>query len=76
VGSTINKADTYRTAQPAQKCLGSQQWLKAHFVASYARFKNSENGGSDFRLEIRAPELSVRRVAVARLDDLDPSEPK
>jgi len=64
-----NKRSGYETAADRQKCLGSQRWQKAHFIAHDAQFKNSQNGGADFRLEVRMPVLYVRRVTVERLSE-------
>ena len=67
-----NKASPYLMASQKEKCTGSQQWRRAYFIARNARFKNSQNGGADFRIELRVPELYVRRVTVQRLNTVLP----
>jgi hypothetical protein len=62
----------YLSAEERQKCLGSQQWRKAYFIARNARFQNSQNAASDFRLELRIPELYVRRVTIQPLNGQSP----
>jgi hypothetical protein len=69
VDTVKNRNDPYRTAEHREQCLGSQQWRKAYFIADRARFKNSQNGASDFRLDLRIPELFVRRVTIRHLED-------
>ena len=64
-----NKPSQYETAGNKQVCLGTKQWQKAYFLAHDARFQNSQNGGADFRLEARVPELYVRRVTVEQLSE-------
>jgi hypothetical protein len=64
-----NKSSRYETAGNKQETVGSQQWKKAYFLAHNARFQNSQNGGADFRLEARVPELHVRRVTMELLSD-------
>lgn len=44
----------------------SKTWKLATFPIRNAAFKNSQNSGSDFRLTVRPPALSVRRVTVTR----------
>ena len=69
VDTVKNRSDPYRTAEHRQQCFGSQQWQKAYFIADHARFKNSQNAASDFRLDLRIPELFVRRVTIRHLED-------
>ena len=45
---------------------GAQQWKTAEFDLTGARFMNSQNSQADFRLDIRSPDICVRRVALVR----------
>jgi hypothetical protein len=45
---------------------GVKQWKTAEFDLTGARFLNSENSQADFRLDIRDPDLCVRRVTLVR----------
>jgi hypothetical protein len=45
---------------------GAQQWKTAEFDLPGARFLNSENNQADFRLDVRDPDICVRRVALVR----------
>ena len=64
-----NKSSRYEAAGNKQECLGAQQWKKAYFLAHNARFQNSQNGGADFRLEVRLPQLYVRQVTIELLTE-------
>ncbi len=44
-----------------------QTWKTASFRLSGARFENSQNGGADFRISVRADPFYVGRVTVKRL---------
>ena len=61
-------ATVYLTLNEAERLTDSGKWKKGYFLARRATFRNSQNGQSDFRLELRTPELFVRRVSVIRLD--------
>jgi hypothetical protein len=55
------------TASPVVLTLsGSRTWRKAVFPLDRARFRNSQNGGADFRLNSTAPEFAVQRVQLVR----------
>jgi hypothetical protein len=41
-------------------------WAATTFEITNAIFRNSQNGGADFRPEVVPPELFVRRVTVTR----------
>lgn len=41
-------------------------WTVATFQITNATFRNSQNGGADFRLEVVPPELYVRRITLTR----------
>jgi hypothetical protein len=69
VDLTQNRPSPYRSAEEREKCVGSQQWRKARFLARSPRFQHSQNGGADFRIELRIPELYVRRVTVQLLNE-------
>jgi hypothetical protein len=45
---------------------GSHTWRKAAFALDRARFRNSQNGGADFRLNATAPGFAVERVQLVR----------
>ena len=64
-----NKLSPYESAEDKGRCLGSQQWRKAHFLAVNARFQGSQHG-ADFRIDLnRMPELHIRRVAIQHLGE-------
>lgn len=44
----------------------AKQWKTAEFNLRAARFLNSENGQADFRLDVRSPDICVRRVVLQR----------
>ncbi|HTG45228.1 MAG TPA: hypothetical protein VK633_11925, partial [Verrucomicrobiae bacterium] len=67
-----NKTSPYLSAGQKEKCFGSQLWRKAYFITRNARFRNSQNGGADFRLELRIPQLYVRRVTIRFLNAPSP----
>jgi hypothetical protein len=69
VDLTQNRPSRYMSAEEREKCVGSQQWRKARFLARNPRFQHSQNGGADFRIELRIPELYVRRVTVQWLNE-------
>jgi hypothetical protein len=56
----------YTRAGPAISLDGAKLWETATFHIRDGAFENSQNGGADFRLEVRPPELCVRRVTVTR----------
>jgi hypothetical protein len=45
---------------------GDHRWKTAEFDLAGARFLNSENAQADFRIDVRDPEICVRRVALVR----------
>jgi len=45
---------------------GSKEWKKASFHIRDGAFENSENGHSDFRIEVVPPDINIRRVTVTR----------
>jgi hypothetical protein len=45
---------------------GSKTWRTATFSLADARFRNSQNGGADFRLSATAAGFAIRRVQVIR----------
>jgi hypothetical protein len=58
---------TFYTRTGPAICLdGAKLWETATFHIRDGAFENSQNGGADFRLEVRPPELGVRRVTVTR----------
>jgi hypothetical protein len=61
-------SSAYVTVSETEPLTGSGTWKKGFFLARKARFRNAQNAQSDFRLEVHAPQLFVRRVAVIRLD--------
>jgi len=48
---------------------GAKEWETAIFHVRDGAFESSENGGADFRLLVRPPELWVRRVTITRETD-------
>ena len=47
---------------------GTHTWKTARFALTQARLDGSQNGGSDFRIVVNAPELLIRKVVVNRQD--------
>jgi hypothetical protein len=54
------------THAPAVRLDGSNKWQTATFHVKDAAFENAQNGGADFRLWVRPPDLYVRKVVVTR----------
>ena len=65
--SRTTAAPAYAKPGPDLWITGSQSWQTNVFYIRNATFDNAQNGGADFRLTIRPPELFVRRVTVTRL---------
>lgn len=47
---------------------GTKTWKTSQFQLSHPTFRNSQNGGADFRIWVAPAELYVRRVIVARAE--------
>jgi hypothetical protein len=56
----------YTRASPTVYLSTPDQWKTATFRLPNAAFENGQNGGADFRLVVRPPQLWVRRVTVTR----------
>lgn len=56
----------YRDAVATVRLANSGRWEKATFDITNATFRNSQNGGADFRFEVIPPDMYVRRVTVRR----------
>jgi len=56
----------YSSSAEVRAMSGSRLWRTAVFSLVDARFRNSQNGGADFRLDSTAPQFAVRRVQVVR----------
>lgn len=57
----------YKSVARTAALAGTNAWQTATFLTrDDAAFSNRQNGGSDFRLVVRAPVLAVRRVTVTR----------
>ena len=67
-GSDQNAPFDGAYSQPGKtvKLVGDRYWKTAFFDLRGARFWNSENRASDFRLVVEAPEFYVRRVNLIR----------
>jgi hypothetical protein len=59
-------APAFAKAGPDLWMAPSPTWQTNVFYVHDATFENAQNGGADFRLSIRPPELYVRRVTVTR----------
>ena len=51
---------------PPVRLSGATNWQTATFHLKDAAFENSQNGGADFRVWVRPPDLNLRRVTVTR----------
>jgi hypothetical protein len=60
-------ADVFRRSAERQSLTGARQWKTARFTLKNARFANSQNGRSDFRVEVEGEGLSLRRVSLQRI---------
>lgn len=67
-GTNFNGA--YEPTAELVKLNGDRTWKSANFRLKRARFRNSQNGGADFRLWVSAPEFCV---ASATLTIVSPS---
>jgi hypothetical protein len=56
----------YTTSPEVVTLSGGRAWRKAVFSLTDARFRNSQNGGADFRLNATATEFGLRRVQLVR----------
>jgi hypothetical protein len=61
-GTDFNGA--YESAAELVKLSGDRTWKSATFQFKRARFRNSQNGGADFRLWVSAPEFYVANAAL------------
>ncbi len=61
------RSAAYKSVARTASLAGTNAWQTATFdTRDDAAFSNRQNGGSDFRLVVRAPVLGVRRVTVTR----------
>lgn len=61
------RSAAYKSVARIVSLAGTNAWQTATFLTrNDAAFSNRQNGGSDFRLVVRAPSLWVRRVTVTR----------
>jgi len=65
-GSKKNRHAAYTDSGIAISLFDSKTWKQATFPVHNAAFENSQNSGSDFRLTVSPPELSVHRVTATR----------
>jgi len=66
----VRRAAYAKAAPDNERVTGTQTWRKAYFICRNAEFKNSQNGGGDFRVVVTTGSLFIRRVTVLRLDEM------